>query len=1369
MVEQLTLLQCVEIIRNRKPADVTADEVAAIRARVEASPITFSIVGGAEAVERFLAHAEAALAAQAAQPQADEIDSTQPPPDSVPRTPISFRRKVEFAVYAMLLLGAAGWIYILVRPSEPAGKPMDVAKTPDQKTPDYKATKAAPKSPQPKRPAAASPDKPATEPPTEDLNDPNLWQGWQIVRSKGGTAEKKRDWDLTDPGNPIPAIALFVTGGPLQLKRSVDIGADDKWLLLLARPVTPVFPGGHIVVTLDGKEAAKASIGSGESDWPLYVPLPESQQAQRQLEITFLPGTAQQQISLWSARLVTSQPLKPVPESPLIAALRSPDPAARAKGAAAAAQVNDPLVVGSLVRALKDRDVEVRLAAVAALARYNDLSRPFVVAGLIEKLRDADPEVARLAAQVLMAFDTEATWVALSATMTTHPDLPLRLQIAGQLSGRPLPVVRAAFAKLMDSKEDPLRLAAVNSLANSNDPAGAALLLRALNDSNRDVRQAALLSLARYGAVAPSPQVVEALIAKLRGTDPVFRRLAAQTLMAFDTDPTWVALSQSMSADPDAQLRLQIAQQLAGRKHPAVRAAFGKLLDDVDDSLRLTAVNSVAGSPDAAVVPLLVRALADPEPGVRRAAATALVSRREETAETALIAALTSHPDAMVRRIAITRFHKFITPRAVPAICSVVNGPDNLLRRLVPQALARLTGDEADAALVKLFNWPDYNVRLATAEVLSNRPGPVAEELMFKAITGDNVTLRQFALRRFTQPALVTPRVIPALREAMKSPSATVRFEVLEATRNVRLAQLRRSNFAVLAAPPWNETLALMAQGIDDPVARVRVGAAGVLRGDPHPDADAFMPRLMASQDLQVRQLAAGRYPGYARTSVKNLEFHKLCLKDSDPLVRACAVVALATIPTPESKLLVDSAIDDPAFAVRHAVQTFRRGDPNKVSDEALLPAAAITGMPQAVPLLVKLLSDPKPSVRQAAIQRLCQNLDPAADAAIQQACRTHPDLVVRRVAAQYLFRKPAPPGGIEIVRELIRDPDPELRETAANLLLRTPTPEGIAMVAPLLKDPIASVRMTAATLLSVTPLPAADDVVIPLLSNPDWQIRQLAVQRFARTPNPRAAAGLIDAAGAPEFEIRQEAMGPLNLMKDLAVFAFLARTLNDPNESHSMMAAEMLRARTEPECVAPMLAALATHPSINVRAIAALKFEAQPNPAALGPLVALAKHEDDGVRFAAIRALGKMTEPTAAAALVAALADPIPEVKMTAAAALAARRDDGAEAAMIAALAAPGDVEVRRLAATRFQQIPTPKAVPALAAAVKDVDDQLRLLAVQALQHTPTEGMDLLIAALNDPSETIRQAALAALAPQPDPRAKGAVAAFKARTQPAP
>jgi len=1250
----LSLLAALDLVRNTKPEDLTAEEIAGVRARLESQPSFFASAGGVAAVERFLAEAEAALAAERA-PAKVEVSAPEKQVSDAQAAPKSLRRRVELVCYAVAVLAATGGIIAFVRHGDKGRPVANRHDTTEKEAPNDPKNSAQPVT-QPSQPDSQSIE--SETPPNDDLS---YWQGWRVDAGKETAVQQLGEWDHFDPSNPVPAETLHVSGGEVRLTLARRMGPEDKWLMVYVRPVGASLRPGQISVSIDGQQAAKASIGVGQSDWPMYVPLAAPggghgkehglEAHATKLEISFIPGTPKQQVIFWRAKLVETQTRPPQPESPLIAAMRSDDPAARVQGANAAAQTVDHLALGTLLGLLKD--------------------------------------------------------------------------------------------------------------------------------SHRDVRRAAVMTLAKYNADVPDA-VVDSLIGKLNDPDPEIRRLAAQSLVAFDTTSTWVALSQAMMKHPDMQLRIHIAQLLAGRQHVVIRAAYEQNLQVADDALRLVTVHSLAHNPDTSVVPLLVRALSDPEPAVRRTAAGFLAGRNDPVAEVAMIEALKNHPDPLVRRTALSRFYQLPTPKALPAIRAAMTSPDDWLKRNVPVALARLMGDEAEALLLELFASADPHLRNSAGEALITRPGARVEEALLRGFAPDSdATQRSFVLRRFDHPPLVTPRLAAGLREAAKSPSAILRFEAVDKLHRLRMGALhaemqsgktRQGALDALAAPPWGDTFALMTEMLDDPHWHVRAGAAGSLRGDPHPDADAIMPRLMNNPDAQIRQLAAGRFPRYAIASPKMMDFYKLCLADSDGIVRMCGVMALFQLRLPEAEPLLAAAADDPAFVVREALCRARQIDPNTVREDALLPETAKTPGPQMVPTLIGLLRDPKPSVRHAAALKLSQTPDPVADQAMLEALRSHPDVFVRSLGLQSLHRKPPTPDIIPLVAEALRHPDAEMRGGAVSVLARLPGPEAIPHLAALISDPAANVRLAVAHVLCNHPSPAAEDASAPLLTNPDWRIRQLAVQRFTRAPSPKALAGLREAAAAPEREIRAEAVRALGMLPVPDVIPILAGRLDDPEDSVRNVAAEMLRSRPEPATIDVMLQALTSHPRIDVRIQAAAKFEAQPHPPAAGPLSTAAKHEDDTLRATALRALGRIEGPATTAPLVEALADPIPEVYLTAARLLAARRDDPSEQAMIAALSGHADVEVRRIAATRFHGAPTPKAIPALMAAIKQDDDQLRLLATQALNVVQApEAIDPLIAALDDPSEAVRQTAFGALSPRPDPRAQAAVAAYKAKMQGVP
>jgi len=1245
-----TLLTAFDLLRNKRPADLTAEEIVGLRACREANPSLFSSVGGSEAVERYLVEAEAALESGAGKtpPQAANPHhvAAEPALEPVRRA----RRSLEVVLYALFILMAAVGLYYFARQDEP---PSTATKSKQDTGPADNSGTAPATQPTTKpavsgtaQPLAEEADAPA-EVPADPPSNPSSWLGWHIDQTKTDFPQRD-EWDISDPANPVPAKTLRVVGSLLRLTRSMVIGPEDRWLMVDVRPASAAFPSGQIEIKVDGQQKAQASIGAGESDWPLYVPLEDSQSIKRNLEIVFTPGTPQQHIVFWNARLTSNPSRKPLPESPLIAHLRSEDPAERAQGAVAAAQAVDPLALTALLRTTEDEAPEVRRAAVMTLSKYNAGTPQFVVNALLKRLNDPDHEV---------------------------------------------------------------------------------------------------------------------------------RRLAVQSLLAFDCDRTWLALSKAMNGHSDSSLRVFLAQQLHNRNYPAVRDAYVKAISSEDDALRLAVIPFLSQRNDHNVTQLLVRAMDDPEPGVRQAAAHALAVRNDDAAEAALVAALASHPDVVVQRAAVSRFQRTATPQAIPAMRAAAASPDDQLRRSLPAALEKIPGPQATALLMQLFQAADLAVQHQAAEALSKRSDPQSKELMVKIFaTSQDVTLRALSVRHLSSQPSVTPELLPALRDAAKSQSVTVRCEALKLILAIRAGvfqqKLQQRNSRpqavdALSTSPMPEMLQLAAELLNDPIPRVRLAAAATIAGDPHPDADAPALRLLADPDVQIRQLAARRYPDVAIPSAKTMEFHKLCLQDSNAEVRAAAIAPLLQIRSRDALALLNPLIDDPEFAVRSAAQASRRRNPADVQEEALLPAAAKVPGPEGVSALIGLLQAPKASVRQAAAKALGPRTEPSAEEALCRAAKTHADLFVRRAAVRSLAAKAPAPAIQDALRHALRDSDAETRGLAVQALARVPDKDSIASIAPLVNDPIPGIRLAAVALLAQSPLPEAEEPLLAVLAHPDSQLRDQAIDRFQRIPSPRALSALTTAAAAAERETRASALRALGKLKDPEIVPALARALEDPDQHVRSTAAESLRASTEPEAARHVLSALATSPYIDVRIQAATRLGQLPDPAALEPLVAATRSEDDTLRMSSLVALGKLNEPAATAAICAALNDPVPEVRRSAANLLTARPDAIAEKGMLDALGSHSDIVVRRAAAARFQDYPTPQAIPTLAEAIKNVDDVLRLQAVRALQKTSVaEVIEPLIQALSDPSQAVRQTALAALTPRPEPKAQSAVAAYRQNTQ---
>ncbi|MCE9553216.1 MAG: HEAT repeat domain-containing protein [Planctomycetes bacterium] len=1302
MPDSLTLLDAVTLIRQRKADDVSAEELAGLRACFLSNPLLASMAGGAEAIERYIAEVEASLQRQAA---AAATASTAAPPGVSEAKPRNFRRIAELSLYTTLVLAAAMGLYLFIPQDTPPTAPAKTAAVVDPKSTaklspkDNSNSNAGSKPAKPDAPAKPAdkkkdngPSSPDNEPndapkPAAELDGPNFWRGWRMTLAPDVKVEKKTEWDRTDPSNPEPASALLVRSGPLTLTRDLIVEPDIRWLMVHVRPNTVAAQPGQIVVAIDGKEAANAGIGTGQSDWPLYVALSDSQGTQRKIEITFAPSHPKQEITFWNVQLVPSQKRKPQPESPLIAALRSGDAAARVQGATAAGNVVDPYVTHALVAALKDPQREVRKAAAASLAKYNDGASRFVAEALVAALSDSDQEVRKTAATSLMAFS------------------------AGP------------------------------------NPVGAAGLTGAINDR-----------------------------------DPEVRKTAASAMMSYQAETTWEVLRKALLEHPDFDLRLQIAQQLTGQKDLKTVAALSELLSSPDDRLRLAAVNALGQVPNPATTARLVQALNDPEPSVRRAAAAALVQRIDPTAEAALLAAATSHPDGLIRRTVLTSLRNRASALPLPAIQEALKSPDDQLRGLIPWTLLNVADPQSFVLLGQLLNDADPQVRNQAAEVLIRKRGEQADEILLKAIlTHPDTTVRSIALTRFFTLSPYTPRAIDAIRESIKSPVASLRYNSLVALDGIRRSMIERAKQTgrstqvaevqkALAASPGPEILAMVKSLLDDPDPLVREGAANSMMNDATQAASPIVFEVMAkSQDVLYRRRAATRFAN-SELIVPTAEYKEpllALLKDPDPETRRWALKSLSRLPSPETKAILEQHVDDPSFMVREIAAVALGKNPATVSDAALLSQEAKAIAVQDVPFLAGLLQSPRASIRQAAATQLAASPDPAAETIMLQTLESHGDLCVRRTAATRFATQFPTPKVLGPARAALSSPDVPLRVDTLLALgkVPNPSPEFFSLIAPLAADPDKNVRLAAATALAQNPNPGAEEIAIRLIhSDTDPRMLLQAASRLGYMPSARGIETLKPLLSHCDPSVAITAINGINKLKDPSVVPILAMALSNAAPSAQQHAVAVLAGRTEPAIEGIMLGALAAHPDVAVRRVALSWCQQHPKPQTVAAIAAAVRHDDDQLRIAALHALAQNPAVAATASIVELVSDPVHEVRMAAASLLLGRRDTEAQAAAMRLLATSGDIEVRRLMATRFHHIPVPQVVAPLAAALKDPDDQLRALAILGLRSIPTpEATEAIITALGDVSPGVRLGALDAISQRQDPRAQAAVREYKA------
>jgi len=223
--------------------------------------------------------------------------------------------------------------------------------------------------------------------------------------------------------------------------------------------------------------------------------------------------------SVRAAAVAAVAGLDPLATATLQPAATDPHPGVRRAAAAAA----DVLDAGSVRALLTDREAEVRVAVLEALARD---PKPELTTLLLQALADESWHVRRAAADALGATGNVLSLPGLlRALLDSHPLVRGRARIAlEQVLGADLE--RALAAALADA-EAPLRRALVESLGHHGQTRP---LLRLVSDEDPGVRIAVVHALER----APEPEATRALEQLAADADLAVRHAASMALTARD-------------------------------------------------------------------------------------------------------------------------------------------------------------------------------------------------------------------------------------------------------------------------------------------------------------------------------------------------------------------------------------------------------------------------------------------------------------------------------------------------------------------------------------------------------------------------------------------------------------------------------------------------------------------------------------------------------------------------------------------------------------------------------------------------------------------------------------------------------------------
>jgi HEAT repeat protein len=360
---------------------------------------------------------------------------------------------------------------------------------------------------------------------------------------------------------------------------------------------------------------------------------------------------------------------------------------------------------------IKSNDPEARLQAVQRLAE-SDSTRAFdALAGAI---RDEDLRVSCAAVAALGKIGGEkATTVLISTLADHHPEL--RQAAADALRNKPEDRVIAALVGVLNDFDAAVRGRAARALEN--------LRWRPANAKEEiwfAVAQGQLGHVTAYGA-----QAIEALEMVLLGGPYSLQVAALQALGQIADERVLNTLIPALQSS-DHAVSVAAIEALSHFGGAKAADALVPMLRHTDHRVRVAAIDSVAGSEAQPAIEALTELLNDAMWDVRRAAAHALGKCKDAKAVDSLILAL-KDPDNDVRETAISSLGKISDRRAIGPLVLALVDADSSVRRVAGFTLQQLNpnwpaSEEAVQVVPELraaLDFGDSAVRYAATSVLS--------------------------------------------------------------------------------------------------------------------------------------------------------------------------------------------------------------------------------------------------------------------------------------------------------------------------------------------------------------------------------------------------------------------------------------------------------------------------------------------------------------------------------------------------------------------------------------------------------------------------------------------------------------------------
>lgn len=445
---------------------------------------------------------------------------------------------------------------------------------------------------------------------------------------------------------------------------------------------------------------------------------------------------------------------------PLVKALKDKDPNVRSGATDPLVAIGEP-VINSLLPLMDAWDQYVRDGVVTI---FGEIGEPVTdeLVRIIQRTEPSQDETAQrflwkrdTAVRAMLAMKVPAIQPIIDHLIRfDHPDVrATAAQMLGQIADQTVasPIAEEDAARVVGPllerlNSDPawtVRRKAALALGPLKDVArqrGAVQALIAhLNDSRAEVKAASAEALGRLGDPAAAAPLVHTLLTNRLGA--VREIVVALERIGPDALPAIVPALRH----PEVEVRKAATEAIAVIGTPAAVVPLASMLQDSDVTIRRLASDALRTLADERVVPQLVAALADPDWHVYYGARDALANIGGP-AVPGLIAALGSGNPRMAHMAeqALAR----IGTAAIPALAAALASPNAETRRWAAIALGDV-GPASAAAVIRVLRDPTKPswARAAAADALGRTGAPDAVEPLIKAASAPAPDIRIAALR----------------------------------------------------------------------------------------------------------------------------------------------------------------------------------------------------------------------------------------------------------------------------------------------------------------------------------------------------------------------------------------------------------------------------------------------------------------------------------------------------------------------------------------------------------------------------------------------------------------------------------------------